>query len=74
VAPCKANEAAAFNDLLNAGREMSRAPIFATGKGFRVVQVLLWILNFSPRWDVCEANSETYMTGTNFTTSRIYDN
>jgi hypothetical protein len=48
VAQCKANEAPAFNDLLNVGREMSLAPIFATRMGWRVVQVLPWILDFSP--------------------------
>ena len=49
VTPCKANEAAAFNDLLNAGRETSHAPIIAIGMGWRVVQLLLWILNLSPQ-------------------------
>ena len=49
VAPCKANEAAAFNDLPNAGRETSHAPIIATGMGWRVVQLLPWILNLSPQ-------------------------
>ena len=47
LAPCKANEAAAFNDLSNAGREMSHAPIITTGMGWRVVQLLPWILNLS---------------------------